>query len=775
MASMQVSDKGGEISASVEETNRIRASLGLQPLAEKKEDPAVAAHAARVAAQKEEDAQEAMRDRLERAKEARLRTQKLGGKSLGELLADEEMDSAAAWVLKSRTQEETRKVKRKQMRKQGGNKGVIDAQSRFDEMDALEQEESQIGGALLGHSTDAFASGESVVLTLADAPIVQTDGEGYELNEGDEVLENVNLAEDDRRKRARELSRGGGLAGDDSALLHKYDDEAERTTVRLDASGSVDEAKRKKLEAVKAKLAAQQGSGGPMKEYDLTSGTQAPQLTTGADYMDASEVPSFKKPAGAKTKKLRRKVKEPSEDSGALDLDAMAAETEQGDHGSRQQRAQKMRERESAAAAARAERAERFERALDVAEHNAHARLRGDGDGDVEMADGAQRSADAAPRASGENGADGGGHIPAAAGALPAATSANGAGASSASTAESAEESAEVDAELYAALSRARRLGKMSAERRNEDFAAQRLREQLEAAERWAKAVPNGIAHEGAVDATELTQLEFSETGEFCKAVRAKDEADESELPSHAYKQMRAQGEKRERDTAEGGASAMPRKPKREAGESDGGSGESDDEEESDDGGVIGETGADFVYEKPASSGMGAALQMARTRGMLGEERESAGRMFDMKGAGLHAYEEDKEKSGVNLQYYDEFGRKMTQKQAFRQLSWKFHGKMPSKKRRERRMAEVEKQMAEQSKDRAMEYMGALQQAQQSTKSAHVVLSGAQAIKTSDVLKQSRAPSDRMKSQLRKKAKASSTGGFDTAIPTSGLNSSIPL
>ena len=28
----------------------------------------------------------------------------------------------------------------------------------------------------------------------------------------------------------------------------------------------------------------------------------------------------------------------------------------------------------------------------------------------------------------------------------------------------------------------------------------------------------------------------------------------------------------------------------------------------------------------------------------------------------------------------------MTQKQAFRQLSWKFHGKGPSKKRREKRM-----------------------------------------------------------------------------------------
>ena len=47
--------------------------------------------------------------------------------------------------------------------------------------------------------------------------------------------------------------------------------------------------------------------------------------------------------------------------------------------------------------------------------------------------------------------------------------------------------------------------------------------------------------------------------------------------------------------------------------------------------------------------------------------------------------------------------------QAFRQLSWKFHGKLPSRKRREKRMLEVEKQMTEQTKDRAMDYMDALQ------------------------------------------------------------------
>ena len=74
----------------------------------------------------------------------------------------------------------------------------------------------------------------------------------------------------------------------------------------------------------------------------------------------------------------------------------------------------------------------------------------------------------------------------------------------------------------------------------------------------------------------------------------------------------------------------------------------------------------------------------------------------------------------------------MSQKEAFRQLSWKFHGKGPSKKRKEKRMAAFEAQMTEQKDDRAMAYMGVLQRAQQSTKSAHVVLTGQHAIKASE-------------------------------------------
>ena len=77
----------------------------------------------------------------------------------------------------------------------------------------------------------------------------------------------------------------------------------------------------------------------------------------------------------------------------------------------------------------------------------------------------------------------------------------------------------------------------------------------------------------------------------------------------------------------------------------------------------------------------------------------------------------------------------MTQKEAFRHLSWKFHGKAPSKKNREKRMLEFEKQRAEQTEDKAMDYMKKLQHAQAATKSAHVVLTGMHAIKPSDLAK----------------------------------------
>ena len=159
-----------------------------------------------------------------------------------------------------------------------------------------------------------------------------------------------------------------------------------------------------------------------------------------------------------------------------------------------------------------------------------------------------------------------------------------------------------------------------------------------------------------------------------------------------------------------------------------------DDEEEEYEGGPEA-GGAGFLYERAASGGMGAVLDLARNRGMLADEGITAGRTFDQKGAGLHQYDEAKEPGSFNLDHYDEYGRKMTQKQAFRQMSWKFHGKGPSKRNREKRMLEVEKQRVDLVEDKAMKYMSALQTAQRATKSAHVVLTGVHAIKASDLIR----------------------------------------
>ena len=182
-----------------------------------------------------------------------------------------------------------------------------------------------------------------------------------------------------------------------------------------------------------------------------------------------------------------------------------------------------------------------------------------------------------------------------------------------------------------------------------------------------------------------------------------------------------------------------------------------------------------MLHERSTGGGMAGALEVLRGRGLLAEEAASSGRMFDQKGAGLENYKEDGETS-FNLDYHDEYGRKMTQKQAFRQLSWKFHGKGPSKKRREKRMMEMEKQMDDKGKDRGMEYMGVLAKAQEKTKSAHVVLSGINAIRPSDVTKP-KQPLDRAKGTKKKPRQATpASSGFDTTVNTMmGLTSAIPL
>eukprot|EP00966_Prymnesium_polylepis_P113503 2624439-Prymnesium_polylepis.1 len=57
----------------------------------------------------------------------------------------------------------------------------------------MDAEESELAGALVGHNVDDFKAGEEVVLTLADERVLVEDGNSYQLNDKEEMLENVNM------------------------------------------------------------------------------------------------------------------------------------------------------------------------------------------------------------------------------------------------------------------------------------------------------------------------------------------------------------------------------------------------------------------------------------------------------------------------------------------------------------------------------------------------------------------------------------------------------
>jgi hypothetical protein len=99
---------------------------------------------------------QALREKLESARRQRLLHQKLEGKSLGEQLAGEEMDSAAAWVSKHATQESDRKERRREAKARKGaagarNLALASQSARYDEEDEMAEGAAELAGALIGH------------------------------------------------------------------------------------------------------------------------------------------------------------------------------------------------------------------------------------------------------------------------------------------------------------------------------------------------------------------------------------------------------------------------------------------------------------------------------------------------------------------------------------------------------------------------------------------------------------------------------------------------
>lgn len=93
------------------------------------------------------------------------------------------------------------------------------------------------------------------------------------------------------------------------------------------------------------------------------------------------------------------------------------------------------------------------------------------------------------------------------------------------------------------------------------------------------------------------------------------------------------------------------------------------------------------LQERMVGKGIGNALQLFREKGMLGKTialgRNKEKTMDEhLKSLGNKTGQDD---DRVKLKYFDKRGKELKGKEAFRQMCWKFHGKMPSHKRQEKR------------------------------------------------------------------------------------------
>ncbi|KFX99236.1 hypothetical protein V490_01897 [Pseudogymnoascus sp. VKM F-3557] len=320
---------------SIEETNRLRLSLGLAPLPvpgagpvfkdatkSSPEDEEVASTLESRQAEsyanykKLQDAEEAKRKReakaeaIKKARDASRRFAKLEGKGLGE--ADEDDQDAKSWLIKQKKrQREIEKARKRE-------KELAEAEKE------AEYTEKDLAGVKVGHELGTFQEGEDHVLTLKDTTIDENEEEGDE-------LENTDLREREKLKELLELKKKKPVYNpndiddsEDRTILSHYDveiDGKKSNRFTLDGQGSTKE----QLEAIRS--GAQQ-----MKPKAISLDFLKDEPSS--DYIDASNM-KIRKPKKKKAKSTRQRavdeddivppVDEAPADSIDMDIDSGAA------------------------------------------------------------------------------------------------------------------------------------------------------------------------------------------------------------------------------------------------------------------------------------------------------------------------------------------------------------------------------------------------------------------------------------------------------------------
>uniref|UniRef100_A0AAR2L4Y6 U4/U6.U5 tri-snRNP-associated protein 1 n=1 Tax=Pygocentrus nattereri TaxID=42514 RepID=A0AAR2L4Y6_PYGNA len=282
----------GDASLSIEETNKLRAKLGLKPLELNenkkelgtKEEPLLAETINPAQIKQQAD----IREKLAALKEKRLLNQKLGKvKTLGE--EEPWLDDTAAWVERSRKLAKEKEMAEKRV-KGFWQRIVLHSQD--------------LKGLAVQHKIESFKEGETVILTLQDKGV---------LEEEEDMLVNVGLVDREKAEKNVELKKkkpdykpyDEEESVDDmvmfkpKSILSKYDEEIEgekKKSFRLSAGGFVTGERERELQAIRESL------------HNQAQTLEMPALTLATEYYTPQELVSFKK-TKRRVKKIRKKEK----------------------------------------------------------------------------------------------------------------------------------------------------------------------------------------------------------------------------------------------------------------------------------------------------------------------------------------------------------------------------------------------------------------------------------------------------------------------------------
>ncbi|XP_073514547.1 U4/U6.U5 tri-snRNP-associated protein 1 [Phyllobates terribilis] len=676
---------GGDSSLSIEETNKLRAKLGLKPLelstakteSGTKEDPVAAAVINPLILRQQQE----LREKLAAAKEKRMLNQKLGKiKSLGE---DELwLDDTAAWI------ERSRKLQVEKDKAEKRAKLLAEMDEEFGVSNLVEEEFGQkknyssqdLQGLTVEHNLESFTEGRTVILTLKDKGVLDEDDS--------DVLVNVNMIDKEKADKNVELKKKRPdykpyeeeESVDDmvmfrhKSVLSKYDEEIEgekKKSFRLESGGTADGSWEKELQNIRQTL------------HNQAQSLDVPALRLASEYYTSEEMVSFKK-TKIRVKKIRKKAKSSLRD----DLLLIKPDTRKSDFGSRTR-------------------------------GRGRKRVAAEDEGqDVELKAAVPQSDDVRVESMDISDEEG----PGSPGVV---------------------EEDDLETELHKQLEKSRRL--------------KQIQQQKDSSEKIAAMVKKlnyQKSQDDDEDDDKKGSIVFNATSEFCRTL--------GEIPTYGLAGNREDQEDLmdfEKDKAES---------ENEHGDSDGEENigwsmvNLDEEKNQQDYSASSTT---ILDEEPiVNRGLAAALHLCQNKGLLETTVQKIARVkapnkllptanyciedkmaIDDKYSRREEYrgftQDFKEKDGyrpdVKIEYVDETGRKLCPKEAFRQLSHRFHGKGSGKMKTERRMKKLDeeallKKMS--SSDTPLGTVALLQEKQKAQKTPYIVLSGSGKSMTANTL-----------------------------------------